>query len=78
MVEPAQDNHPQMSDLPVEEYTPLFYQPEELVEGEVVRIDEDGIVVSVGLKTEATEESKSYASKILGNRVLTPLAMVLL
>ena len=52
MVEPAQDNHPQMSDLPEEEYTPLFYQPEELVEGEVVRIDEDGIVVSVGLKTE--------------------------
>ena len=52
MVEPAQDNQPQMSDLPEEEYTPVFYQPEELVEGEVVRIDEDGIVVSVGLKTE--------------------------
>ena len=52
MVEPDQNNHPQMSDLPEEEYTPLFYQPEELVEGEVVRIDEDGIVVSVGLKTE--------------------------
>jgi len=41
-----------MSDLPEEEYTPLFYQPEELVDGEVVRVDEDGIVVSVGLKTE--------------------------
>ena len=52
MVEPDQNNQPQMSDLPVEEYTPVFYQPEELVEGEVVRIDEDGIVVSVGLKTE--------------------------
>ncbi len=52
MVEPDQNNQPQMSDLPVEEYTPRFYQPEELVEGEIVRIDEDGIVVSVGLKTE--------------------------
>ena len=52
MVEPDQNNHPQMSDLPEEEYTPRHYQPEELVEGEVVRIDEDGIVVSVGLKTE--------------------------
>ena len=52
MVEPDINNHLQMSDLPEEEYTPLFYQPEELVEGEVVRIDEDGIVVSVGLKTE--------------------------
>ncbi len=52
MVEPDQNNQTQMSDLPEEEYTPLFYQPEELVEGEVVRIDEDGIVVGVGLKTE--------------------------
>ena len=52
MVESDQNNQPQMSDLPVEEYTPVFYEPEELVEGEVVRIDEDGIVVSVGLKTE--------------------------
>ena len=38
MVEPDQNNHPQMSDLPEEEYTPLFYQPEELVEGEVLPI----------------------------------------
>ena len=52
MVEPDQNNHPQMSDLLEEEYAPRIYQPEELVEGEVVRVDEDGIVVSVGLKTE--------------------------
>ena len=32
--------------------SPRRYQPGEVVTGEVVRVDEDGIVVGVGLKTE--------------------------
>ena len=41
-----------MSDLPEDAFAPRRYQPGEVVEGEVVRVDDDGIVVSVGLKTE--------------------------
>ncbi len=43
---------PQMSELPEEDITPRFYQPGEIIDGEVVRVDDDGIVVSVGLKSE--------------------------
>ncbi len=43
---------PHMSELPDEDITPRFYQPGEIIEGEVVRVDDDGVVVSVGLKSE--------------------------
>ena len=42
----------QMSDFPEEELSPRTYQPGEVVEGEVVRLDDEGIIVSVGLKME--------------------------
>ena len=41
-----------MADLPEEFLGPRTYQRGEAVEGEIVRIDDDGIVISVGLKME--------------------------
>ena len=41
-----------MADLPEDAFAPRRYRPGEVMEGEVVRVDEEGIVVSVGLKTE--------------------------
>ena len=41
-----------MSQLPEETLSPRQYRPGELVEGEVVRVHDEGIVLSVGLKTE--------------------------
>ncbi|MFQ6025956.1 MAG: 30S ribosomal protein S1 [Dehalococcoidia bacterium] len=53
MVESDFDTYSEsMSDLPEDAFSPRRYQPGEVVEGEVVRVDDDGIVVSVGLKTE--------------------------
>ena len=49
---PALDETSDMSQLSEETLSPRQYRPGELVEGEVVRVDEEGIVVSVGLKTE--------------------------
>jgi small subunit ribosomal protein S1 len=46
------EDNPDMSQLPEETLAPRQYRPGELVEGEVVRLDEEGIVLSVGLKTE--------------------------
>lgn len=42
----------EMAELPEEAITPQVYRPGDMVEGEVVRVDDEGIVVSVGLKTE--------------------------
>ncbi|SVD49217.1 uncharacterized protein METZ01_LOCUS402071, partial [marine metagenome] len=41
-----------MSDLTEEDISPRTYTPGEIVEGQVVRVDPDGIVVGVGLKME--------------------------
>ncbi|MYC28489.1 MAG: S1 RNA-binding domain-containing protein [Chloroflexi bacterium] len=41
-----------MADLSEQDLAPRRYQRGEIVEGEVVRVDDDGIVVSIGLKTE--------------------------
>ena len=41
-----------MADLSEQDLSPRRYQRGEIVEGEVVRVDDDGIVVSIGLKTE--------------------------
>ena len=45
-------NFNNMSELPVDVLGPKTYEPGEAVEGEIVRIDNDGIVISVGLKME--------------------------
>ena len=52
MVGPDYDGITDMSQLPEEAFTPQRFQQGDTVEGEVVRVDEEGIVVSVGLKTE--------------------------
>ena len=41
-----------MAELSEQDLSPRRYQRGEVVEGEVVRVDDDGIVVSIGLKTE--------------------------
>ena len=41
-----------MGDLSVEEYSPLRYDRDQRIEGELIRVDEDGLIINVGLKTE--------------------------
>lgn len=58
-----------MSELPEEVLGPRTYQPGEAMEGEVVRVDQDGIIVSVGLKMEGlvpSEEMRSVTAEELG------------
>ncbi len=52
MVSSDYDNVSTMADLSEQDLSPRRYQRGEIVEGEVVRVDDDGIVVSIGLKTE--------------------------
>ena len=52
MIEANPESVSQMSDLTEEDLSPRTYTPGEIVEGQVVRIDADGIVVGVGLKME--------------------------
>ena len=41
-----------MGDLSVEDYSPKIYHRDQLIEGELIRVDEDGLIINVGLKTE--------------------------
>jgi len=52
MLEPDYDAITDMSQLPEAAFTPQRHRPGDTVEGEIVGIDDDGLVVSVGLKTE--------------------------
>jgi len=52
LIEANSDLPSQMSELTEEDLSPRTYTPGEIVEGQVVRVDEEGIVVSVGLKME--------------------------
>ena len=52
MVISDNDNFSTMADLSEQDLSPRRYQRGEIVEGEIVRVDDDGIVVSIGLKTE--------------------------
>lgn len=63
------DSLSQMSDLPEQDLSPRVYQPGEVVEGEVVRVDEDGIVVGLGQKMEGIvllQEMRSLTSEEQG------------
>jgi small subunit ribosomal protein S1 len=52
MIEPDFNSLSDMSQLPEEVITPQSCRPGDTVEGEVMRVDDEGMVVSVGLKTE--------------------------
>ena len=52
MVSSDNDNILTMADFSEQDLSPRRYQRGEVVAGEVVRVDDDGIVVSIGLKTE--------------------------
>ena len=58
----------QMSELPEEVLGPRSYQPGEAMEGEVVRVDQEGIIVNVGLKMEGVvpaDEMRSISAEEL-------------
>ena len=46
------ENYESMAELSEQDFSPRRYQRGEVVSGEVVRVDDDGLVVSIGLKTE--------------------------
>lgn len=46
------DSYESMSELSEQDLAPRRYRRGEVVSGEIVRVDDDGIVVSIGLKTE--------------------------
>ena len=46
------DPEVRMGDLSVEDYSPKVYHRDQLIEGELIRVDEDGLIINVGLKTE--------------------------
>ena len=52
MVESMFDDVQDMSQLPVEAFSPLVYRSGDVVEGEIVSIDSEGLIVSIGLKSE--------------------------
>jgi small subunit ribosomal protein S1 len=52
MLEPDYEGITDMSQLPEAAFTPQRHRTGDTVEGEIVSIDDDGLVVSVGLKTE--------------------------
>jgi small subunit ribosomal protein S1 len=52
MLEPDYEGITDMSQLPEAAFTPQRHRTGDTVEGEIVSIDDEGLVVSVGLKTE--------------------------
>jgi small subunit ribosomal protein S1 len=52
MVEPNFEELLDMSQLSEEDLAPRRYRPGETVQGEVIRVDDEGLVVSVGMKNE--------------------------
>ena len=79
MVNPDFDSIPDssnMADLPEEALSPRQYQPGEVVEGEVVRVDDEGIVVSVGLKMEGIVLAQDMRSLTQGTGKSTLFAFL--
>ena len=67
--EQSTEQYSRMSELPEEVLSPRTYQPGQAMEGEVVRVDQDGIIVNVGLKMEGlvpSEEMRSITSEEMG------------
>ena len=62
MQEQDVEQYSQMSELPEEILGPRAYTPGEAMEGEVVRVDPDGIIVNVGLKMEGVVTSDEMRS----------------
>ena len=56
--EQSTEQYSRMSDLPEEVLGPRTYQPGQAMEGDVVRVDKDGIIVNVGLKMEGLVPSE--------------------
>ncbi|MDA0733622.1 MAG: S1 RNA-binding domain-containing protein [Chloroflexi bacterium] len=78
MLEPDYDNITDMSQLPESAFTPQRHRSGDTVEGEIVGIDDEGLVVSVGLKNEGlvpvfemrTLTPEERAALKLGDRML--------
>ncbi len=52
MLDSSFDDVKDMSELPLEAFTPQIYRRGDIVEGEIVNIDDEGITVGLGLKSE--------------------------
>ena len=68
MVGPDLDAINDMSQLPEEAFTPQRLRAGDIVEGEVVGIDDEGLVVSIGLKTEGMVPSAEMRTLTLEER----------
>ena len=53
MLDSSFDDVKDMSELPLEAFTPRIYRRGDVVEGEIVNIDDEGITIGLGLKSEA-------------------------
>ena len=60
-----------MGDLSLEDYSPKIYHPNQLIEGELIRVDEDGLIINVGLKTEGIVLPQEM--RLLKSNELNPL-----
>ena len=52
MLDSSFDDVKDMSELPLEAFTPRIYRRGDVVEGEIVNIDDEGITIGLGLKSE--------------------------
>ena len=52
MLDSSFDDVTDMSELPLEAFTPRIYRRGDVVEGEIVNIDDEGITIGLGLKSE--------------------------
>ena len=52
MLDSSFDDIKDMADLPLEAFTPQIYRRGDVVEGEIVHIDDEGITIGIGLKSE--------------------------
>ena len=66
-----------MADLPLEAFTPQIYRRGDVVEGEIVHIDDEGITIGIGLKSEGliphsqmrTLSTDELSEKLFGDEI---------
>ena len=69
MLESDFNDFTDMSQLPEEAFAPQRHYPGDTVEGEVIRVDDEGLVVSIGLKTEGMVPASEMRTLSLEERL---------
>ena len=72
MLDSSFDDVKDMSELPLEAFTPLIYRRGDVIEGEIVNIDDEGITIGLGLKSEGLKVNPSYSLKFFISSNLAP------